>query len=713
MGIFIMVNKSSLLHFRDVCGNMLCVIVLIISYSLNAQNELSFETIGSLRMRSFGLNLNEDNQPKRSVKDPKVALTVQLNDDDKRRLVYTLCAKDDVRRGITDNADLKTLFEDLEFFFGNGENPQETLFNRIYGNTLQTTFGEAMAAKRLATLVTDKKKLLNIQACIKELAVDQVLFEKVDALLQRLARAESNVLSFWAPSSNLTKRLVDQLYFGRMFPNTFNKSATRLEILTWLSNFSVPFILTADAVVTTGLVYSTQKLFGEKTSLKQAFGFFLDINDPRRAIREFKHNRTAEAYAERDKLVMGLAARRGQILTEAERIKRNKDIRFGLQLIAGFKFCSSMFNIGSKINTVRLLVAELKQRAHTMRFLQERLMGVAEYIRVLYELYDIAQEYPVLAQALPIASVYNQLKHHESKDVGELIPLLETNTFEGDASFFSRSGRILAAYTLMNNVKNEFIDCLKLLGDIDVCMALSKVYASHKGQRVGYVFAQYEQSDVPHIKVEDFWNPFVNKEKVVTNSMELGIPSVERGMILTGSNKGGKSTLLKAMMVSVVLAQTITLVPASFYSATLFDYMTTYMNVSDDTAAGKSLFQAQVTRAKKLIESIDALAEHKLGFVVIDEIFTGTNAKSASQAAYKLAKHIAGVPSVCFVLATHFVDELSALEQETQGICKNYNVDANKDEQGQIAFTYQLRPGRSTQNIASDILNQEFETIDF
>ncbi len=63
-----MVNKSSLLHFRDVCGNMLCVIILIVSYSLNAQNELSFETIGSLRMRSFGLTLNEDNQPKRSVK---------------------------------------------------------------------------------------------------------------------------------------------------------------------------------------------------------------------------------------------------------------------------------------------------------------------------------------------------------------------------------------------------------------------------------------------------------------------------------------------------------------------------------------------------------------------------------------------------------------------------------------------------------------------
>jgi DNA mismatch repair protein MutS len=713
MGIFIMVNKNSLLHFRDVCGNMLCVIILIVSYSLNAQNELSFETIGSLRMRSFGLNLNEDNQPKRSVKDPKVALTVQLNDDDKRRLVYTLCAKDDVRRGITDNADLKTLFEDLDFFFGNGENPQETLFNRIYGNTLQTTFGEAMAAKRLATLVTDKEKLLNLQACIKELAVDQVLFEKVDALLQRLARAESNVLSFWAPSSNLTKRLVDQLYFGRMFPNTFNKSATRLEILTWLSNCSAPFTLTADIAVMTGAVYFIQKLFGEKASFKKAFGLVLDMNDPRRAIREFKHNRTAEAYAERDQMVMGIAAQHGQILTEAERIKRNKDIWRGFQLLAGLKFCSSIINIGSKINTVRLLVADFKQRAHTMSFLQERLMGVAEYIHVLRELYDIAQEYPVLAQALPIASVYNQLKHHASKEVCELIALLETHTFEGNTSFFSRSGRILAAYTLMNNVKNEFIDCLKLLGDVDVCTALSKVYTAHKGQRVGYAFAQYEQSDVPHIKVEDFWNPFVDQDKVVTNSMELGIPSVERGMILTGSNKGGKSTLLKAMMVSVVLAQTITLVPASFYSATLFDYMTTYMNVSDDTAAGKSLFQAQVTRAKKLIESIDALAEHKLGFVVIDEIFTGTNAKSASQAAYKLAKHIADVPSVCFVLATHFVDELSALEQDTQGICKNYNVDANKDEQGQIAFTYQLRPGRSTQNIASDILNQEFETIDF
>lgn len=708
-----MVNKNSLIPFRDGFRKVLCVVALIISYSLNAQNELSFETIGSLRMRSFGLNLVEDNQPKRSVKDPKVALTVQLNDDDKRRLVYTLCAKDDARRGITDNEDLKTLFEDLEFFFGNGENSQETLFNRIYGNTLQTTFGEAMAAKRLATLVTDKEKLLNLQACIKELAHDPVLFEKVDTLLQRLARAESNVLSFWAPSSNLTQRLVNQLYFGKIFPNAFNKSVATLEALTWLSNCNVAFALTADTAITTGVVYFTQKLWGQETSFKKAFGLVLDMNDPRRAIKEFKHNRTEEAYAERDQLVMGIAAQNGQILTEAERIKHNKDIGRGFQLLAGLKFCSSIINIGSRINTARLFVADFKQRAHTMSFLQERLMGVAEYVHVLHELYDIAQEYPVLAQALPIASVYNNLKQHESKEVRELVAMLETHTFEGNASFFSRSGRILAAYTLMNNVKNEFVESLQLLGDVDACTALSKVYMAHKGQRVGYAFAHYEQSDVPHIKVENFWNPFVDREKVVTNSMELGNPSVERGMILTGSNKGGKSTLLKAMMVNAVLAQTITLVPASSYSATLFDYITTYMNVSDDTAAGQSLFQAQVARAKKLIESIDSLAEHKIGFIVIDEIFTGTNAKSASQAAYKLAEHLANSSSVCFVLATHFVDELSVLEQDTQGICKNYNIDANKDEQGKIAFTYQLRQGRSTQNIADDILNQEFDTIDF
>jgi len=708
-----MVNKNSLIPFRDGFRKVLCVVALIISYSLNAQNELSFETIGSLRMRSFGLNLVEDNQPKRSVKDPKVALTIQLNDDDKRRLVYTLCAKDDARRGITDNEDLKTLFEDLDFFFGTGENAQETLFNRIYGNTLQTTFGEAMAAKRLATLVTDKEKLLSLQACIKDLAEDPVLFDKVDALLQRLARAESNVLSFWAPSSKLAQQLINQLYFGKIFPNSFNKSVATLETLTWLSNCSAAFMLTADITVSTGAIYFTQKLCGQEASLKKALGLVLDMSDPRRAIREFMHNRTEEAYAERDRLIMTLAAQSGQTLTEAERIESNKALGRTFQLGAGFKLFSSIVTIGSKIKAARLLAANFKQRAYTMSFLQERLMGVAEYVHVLHELYDLSQEYPVLAQALPIASVYNNLIQHESKEVRELVAMLETHTFEGNASFFSRSGRILAAYTLMNNVKDEFVESLQLLGDVDACTALSKVYTMHQGCRVGYAFAHYEQADVPHIKVEDFWNPFVDREKVVTNSMELGNPSVERGMILTGSNKGGKSTLLKAMMVNAVLAQTITLVPASSYSATLFDYITTYMNVSDDTAAGQSLFQAQVTRAKKLIESIDALTEHKIGFVVIDEIFTGTNAKSASQAAYKLAQHLADSSSVCFVLATHFVDELSVLETDTQGICKNYNIDANKDEQGQIAFTYTLRPGCSTQNIADDILNQEFDTIDF
>jgi hypothetical protein len=709
-----MMNKNTCIFSRDNFQHVVCGCALFVSCCLAAQSELSFETLGSLRMRSLGLNLHEDDKPQRLIKDPKVALSVQLSSNDKRRLVYTLCAQDDARRGIMDNEDLKMLFNDLEFFCGNGADPQETLFNTIYGDRLRTTFGEAMAAKRLAAVVTDKERLVKFQSCVRAFASDKMLSERVDALLCRLAREESNVLSFWAPFPMLTQRLINQLYFGVMFPCFFNKNAAMLEALTWLNKLSAPFMLTADFALAVGAIYFANRIFKGESSLKEAIGVTLDFSDPRRAIREFRYNKTADAYAERDRMIMGIALQTGQVLTEAQRAERNKQLRFFSQVMACFKFSMSVFNIGMKVNMIRMFIDDLRQRACTMRFLQERLISVAEYIRVLHELYNLAQEYPVIAQALPVASVYDNLRQHQSPEVRQLITLLETRTFDGKASLFSNSGRILVAHALMNGVKNELIGSLQLLGDLDACCALSKLYKMHEGQRVGYAFAQYEQADAPHIKIDGLWHPFVDQEDVVENSVELGSPfGSERGMILTGSNKGGKSTLLKAMMINVVLAQTITLVPANFYSATPFNYVVTYMNVADDTAAGQSLFQAQVLRAKKLVESIDSLANHNIAFVVIDEIFTGTNARSSSQAAYKLAQHLANSTAVCFVIATHYVDELAALEQETKGICKNYNVDADKDEHGNITFTYRLRPGYSTQNIAVDILNAELHSVRF
>lgn len=687
----------------------------LVTHAIYAQQEVSFETIGTLRMRSFDLELAGDNAPQEELKDVSSALSIRMNDDEKRRLVYQLFAKEDNKRQIKDDENLKTVIENLDIFFGQGKNAKETIFNRLFEGNVETFFGEAMAAKRIAKVVVDKDQLQNYQECIKNLVDKPDLFNKLDELLKKLKNEEAHVLSFWQEQAPLSKKLINQLYFGKPLPDRFNKDVTKLEWLTRLHNCSLIFNLGGDFAMNTGMFYLSKKLFGQPVTWKDAVNDTVSFfYNPAIGIREIKVQHSPEAYQMRDAQIRQSLMQSDIILSADEIDQRNKQICRAYSILGGLKSFSSGLNLVLKVVSIKMAVSDFAQKRDTANFLQSRLIGVAQYLRILKEINQLIQVNPSLARALPVAQVYDHIFNNQSEEVRRLVELLMTETFQGKASFFSRTGRVLAAYALMDTVKDELIEALQLLGDVDACMAAAKLYKSFAyNERATYRFAEYVTQDLPHIEATDFWNPLVDPNVVVTNSMELGDPCRAHNMILTGSNKGGKSTLLKAMMLNALLAQTITMVPARRYVATPFACFATYMNVTDDTAAGLSLFQSQVTRAKKLVHTVDTLPSKSFAFIVIDEIFTGTGAQKAAKAARTIAMHLAASPSICFILATHFVDELSRLEADTHGLCKNFKVDADKDALGQIIFRHKLEEGSSTQNIANEILNDEFESIDF
>jgi hypothetical protein len=685
----------------------LCLLVgysVAMAYQVAAKQELSFATIGTLRMRSFGLDLQAEKKEE-EIKDIAQALSVRLNDDDKRRLVYQICARHE--HDVEEDTNLKTLAEDLDLFYGHGQNSQDTIFNRLFEGNVRTFMGEAMAAKRVARVVADKKQLDDYQECVSQFVAHEDLFKKVDVLLSRIAKSEANMLSFWQEENPATTKLVGQLFFGKRLA-FLNKKADALEFTTRLGTGLQVAKLGSNLAIGVVAMYITNKFMVGSASWKHAFKAAFDmLYNPMPNMRAIKfYCSPAGCQFGGD----GFAKN----IEEAEAIKKDDKARkLFIGLHGGFFFIKAM-NIGVLAYDTKRFISDFIQKKDSANFLQARLMSVSEYLRAIKELHTLVKAYPCLAQALPIEQVYERIFNSKSIEMQELVQLLMTNTFVGKASFFSRTGRVLAAYTLMNNLKDEFIDCMQLIGDVDAAVAVAKLYTSFaSNDRVTYSFAEYATQNKPYMQAVDFWNPLVDPRVVVTNSLRLGQEGSERNILLTGSNRGGKSTLLKATMLNALLAQTITVVPARRYVATPFACLATYLNVTDDTAAGLSLFQAQVIRAKKLVEMVDALSAEQLGFVIIDEIFTGTGSKKASSAAFKVAEHMAQSDYLCFILATHFVDELTKLEEDTHGLCKNFKVDADKDEDGNIVFRHKLEEGISTQNIANELLNDEFESIDF
>ena len=70
-------------------------------------------------------------------------------------------------------------------------------------------------------------------------------------------------------------------------------------------------------------------------------------------------------------------------------------------------------------------------------------------------------------------------------------------------------------------------------------------------------------------------------------------------------------------------------------------FLGSYLRVNDDTAADQSKFKAEVLRAKMLCQTMESLLPNQFGFVVIDELFTGTSSNNAAKLLLKVAQKLA------------------------------------------------------------------------
>ena len=216
------------------------------------------------------------------------------------------------------------------------------------------------------------------------------------------------------------------------------------------------------------------------------------------------------------------------------------------------------------------------------------------------------------------------------------------------------------------------------------------------------------------MQIKNFWNPFINPDNVVASSLDLGSTYGEqRSIIVTGANAGGKSTISKALVLSIILAQSLGIAPAEELTFTPFTKIITYLNITDDIAEGNSLFIAGVKRGRELSETIKNLniEKNEYALSIADEMFGGTPPDVGQAAAYSLIKQIGKHPNNILVTTTHF-PIIPSLEEET-GLFTNYKVDVEINENGEIYYPYLLSKGTAEKVITFDILESEGFSDDF
>jgi hypothetical protein len=233
---------------------------------------------------------------------------------------------------------------------------------------------------------------------------------------------------------------------------------------------------------------------------------------------------------------------------------------------------------------------------------------------------------------------------------------------------------------------------LTTAGHVDMLVAV----ASRK--RTAFV----ERGD--HVAITDIYHPGTKGTSRVYNTVTL---KDRNHVLLTGPNRGGKSTMLKSLGISVLMAQTLGIVFARKAVLPVFDSIITALAPSD--VVGKmSLFEAEIEFAKGVRTRI----QEGTGpvFLMMDEIFHGTNAHDGVTASQifldDLYKY--GGDRVVSIVSTHYMNLPERYGGEEGGKVANLCMDASEDptDPERLVYTYKLCAGVNRHSSVREILRE-------
>lgn len=175
----------------------------------------------------------------------------------------------------------------------------------------------------------------------------------------------------------------------------------------------------------------------------------------------------------------------------------------------------------------------------------------------------------------------------------------------------------------------------------------------------------------------------MNAQEYVPNDCYMG---VEREVLLiTGPNMSGKSTYMRQIALTSILAQIGCYVPADEANLPIFDQVFTRIGAADDLISGQSTFMVEMLEAKNAIVN----ATHN-SLILFDEIGRGTSTYDGMALAQSIIEYIHDRIEAKTLFSTHY-HELTVLEEQLQ-MLKNVHVSAI-EQNGKVVFLHKIKEG--------------------
>lgn len=569
-------------------------------------------------------------------------------------------------------------WQDLNLFAG--KNPGDRYVATSIAQP-QTEVGVIALCDLIAVPTTDTQSISQRQASIKALIEKKAFRESLEVALARFSKAEY-VSNTMFNDGDFSSHLVDrntELPFPLNFIPEVNKNPYALAGAIGVDVTTLMYAMYVETIAGGILAYAAAKNLGLPGSLINTDPYQINYEvKPRLSYLSFLWDMLISKEDD------GTEYRKTKAIIQA--------------------LCSAI-----AFNTAYRQARYLKSMRAAFLGVHFALMNLTKTIQALHILHKCLKELPELAVLQEFDALFDLYdpKHKAYDNYQHLLALSYSETFATESPTSAHMiGRSASAYAYFKDIKKDISKAIACLGYADAfCSLARQIDTTSQAEGPRFCFAELKESAQPEITIRGAWHPVIERNKAVTNNIDLNCNGARRNIIVTGPNAGGKSTALKSIALTVWLAQTIGVVPAESCVLTPFKNISTYLNVTDNIAGGQSLFKAEVMRTQELIKTIEEekSAHH---FVVFDEVFNGTSPKEGTAAAYAVAEYLSTLPNSICLIATHF-DKLTELEAKTTSFT-NYKVEVDENQQEQsILYKFKLEPGIATQHVALKIIENE------
>ncbi|SPO28986.1 related to DNA mismatch repair protein [Ustilago trichophora] len=364
-----------------------------------------------------------------------------------------------------------------------------------------------------------------------------------------------------------------------------------------------------------------------------------------------------------------------------------------------------------------IAIVESELRGHLKEIRQVLKRPSAEYVSVagvdyLVEV-RVADAKKVPVEWLRVSATKSMVRFH-TPEVIRLVKLRdqhkETLDGEADAAFKDFvEGMCRSEYLALRNTVNS-------LAVLDVLISLAEIAASPGYTRPTFVRTTNSTSSVP-VEITAMRHPILEVTSTlpyIPNDVTLSTATSSPGILLTGCNMGGKSSVVRTLGLIIIMAQLGSFLPCNRATLGIHDSVFCRMGARDSLFSGKSTFMVEVQETAEILRSVTSKS-----LVILDELGRGTSTYDGLCIASGVLEYLLSLqsmPNTIFISHYFALGELEAKYGEDK--IRNFHMafietlpppsssledglpqfhgleeDEGEGEGGEIEFLYKLRRG--------------------